>query len=115
MDWLANMQAWQALPPEVRRAQAWAQIPASVAASMALEGEPIPLDWIKALHDQSDALEPPHHDRACACPLRNHLTSHDGHAARSLMGPADYEVEVGLPAAQQMVVIGHQDERMKLE
>lgn len=55
MDWLANMQAWQALPPEVRRAQAWAQIPASVAASMAFEGEPVPLDWIQALHDQCPA------------------------------------------------------------
>ena len=33
MDWLENMQAWQALPPEKRQAQAWAQVPASVTAS----------------------------------------------------------------------------------
>ena len=37
VNWLANMQAWQALPPEKRREQAWAQVPASVAASMAFE------------------------------------------------------------------------------
>ena len=50
MDWLANMQAWQALPPETRREQAWAQVPASVAASMAFEGEPVNQSWLEELH-----------------------------------------------------------------
>jgi len=50
MDWLAIMQAWQALPPEKRREQAWAQIPASVAASMAFEGEPVNQSWLEELH-----------------------------------------------------------------
>lgn len=53
MDWLANMQAWQALPPEKRREQAWAQVPTSVAASMAFEGDPVSLEWIKALHQRA--------------------------------------------------------------
>lgn len=59
MDWLANMQAWQALPAEKRRAQAWAQIPASVAASMAFEGEPVDQTWLEELHRRGAPGSPP--------------------------------------------------------
>jgi len=44
------MQTWQALPPERRQAQAWAQVPASVAASMAFEGEPVDQEHLEELH-----------------------------------------------------------------
>lgn len=50
VKWLTNMQAWQALRLEVRREQAWAQVPASVAASMAFEGEPVNQAWLEELH-----------------------------------------------------------------
>lgn len=40
VNWLANMQSWQALPSEQRQAQVWAQVPAS----MAFEGEPVSLE-----------------------------------------------------------------------
>lgn len=52
--WLANMQAWQALPPEKRREQAWAQVPASVAASMAFEAEPVNQTWLEELHRRTE-------------------------------------------------------------
>jgi hypothetical protein len=54
LNWLANMQAWQALPPEKRREQAWAQVPASVAASMAFEGEPVNQTWLEELHRRTE-------------------------------------------------------------
>ena len=54
MDWLAIMQAWQALPSEKRSEQAWAQIPASVAASMAFEGEPVNQTWLEELHRRTE-------------------------------------------------------------
>jgi len=50
LNWLANMQSWQALPSEQRRAQAWAQVPASVEASMAFEGEPVSRERLEELH-----------------------------------------------------------------
>lgn len=50
MTWLVNMQTWQVLPPEQRLAQAWAQVPASVAASMAFEGEPVSRERLEELH-----------------------------------------------------------------
>lgn len=53
MNWLSKVRAWQALPEETRSAQAWAQIPASVAASMAFEGEPVSLEHLKQLHGDS--------------------------------------------------------------
>jgi len=46
MNWLAILQRWQVLPPEQRRAQ----VPASVAASMAFEGEPVSLEHLEELH-----------------------------------------------------------------
>ena len=50
VNWLTNMQSWQALPSEQRRAQAWAQVPASVEASMAFEGEPVSRERLEELH-----------------------------------------------------------------
>jgi hypothetical protein len=50
VNWLVNMQAWQVLPPEQRQAQAWTQVPASVAASMAFEGEPVSRERLEELH-----------------------------------------------------------------
>lgn len=50
MIWLTTMRQWQALPPEQRQAQAWAQVPVSVAASMAFEGEPVSRERLEELH-----------------------------------------------------------------
>ena len=50
MTWQDNIRHWQALPPELRRAQAWTQVPASVAASMAFEGEPVSRERLEELH-----------------------------------------------------------------
>jgi hypothetical protein len=46
MNWFAKMQVWQALPPEQRRAQAWAQ----VSANMAFEREPVSRERLEELH-----------------------------------------------------------------
>lgn len=54
VNWLAKMQAWQALPQETRQAQAWAQVPASVAASMAFEGEPVSRQHLEELHRRTE-------------------------------------------------------------
>lgn len=54
MDWLSNMKAWQALPEENRRDQAWAQVPQSVAASMAFEGEPVDPTWLEKIHRRTE-------------------------------------------------------------
>ena len=46
VNWLTTLQQWQALPPEQRQAQAWAQVPAS----MAFEGEPVSRERLEELH-----------------------------------------------------------------
>jgi hypothetical protein len=44
------IQAWQALSPEERLRRQWAQIPHSVAISMAFAGEPVDLAELEAEH-----------------------------------------------------------------
>jgi hypothetical protein len=50
VNWFSKVRGWQALPEETRLAQAWDKVPASVAASMAFEGEPVSLKHLKQLH-----------------------------------------------------------------
>lgn len=54
MDWLATMKAWQELSEEQRREQAWAQVPQSVAASMAFEGEFVDQTWLEKIHRETE-------------------------------------------------------------
>ena len=46
----AIIQAWQALPPEEQLRRQWAEIPHSVAISMAFEGEPVDQAILEAEH-----------------------------------------------------------------
>ena len=52
MTWQANIARWRALKPAERKARRWADVPRQVAASMAFEGEPVDLGWLKTLHDR---------------------------------------------------------------
>jgi hypothetical protein len=52
MTWQANIARWQKLKPAERKARRWANVPHQVAASMAFEGEPVDLEWLKALHSR---------------------------------------------------------------
>lgn len=50
MTWQEKVQAWRALPEKEREAIRWSKVPRQVAASMAFEGEPVDLQWLKELH-----------------------------------------------------------------
>jgi hypothetical protein len=50
MNWQAKIAEWRRLPPAERRARRWSGVPRQVAASMAFEGEPVDLAWLKTLH-----------------------------------------------------------------
>ena len=43
---------WRKLKPAERKARRWADVPRQVAASMAFEGEPVDLEWLKTLHNR---------------------------------------------------------------
>lgn len=50
MDWQEAIRRWRASPPEERLRREWEQIPENVALSMAIEGEPVDLEKLKAGH-----------------------------------------------------------------
>ena len=52
MTWKTNIAQWRKLNPVERKARRWADVPRQVAASMAFEGEPVDLEWLKALHNR---------------------------------------------------------------
>jgi hypothetical protein len=56
VNWIQNIAQWRRLSPEARLRHRWAAIPADVAQSMAFEGEPVPLEIIRATLDR---IEPP--------------------------------------------------------
>ena len=52
MTWQTKIAQWRKLKPAERKARRWADVPRQVAASMAFEGEPVDLEWLKALHNR---------------------------------------------------------------
>ncbi len=48
MTWTQNIARWRRLPAETKLRHRWEAIPADVAQSMAFEGEPVPLETIRA-------------------------------------------------------------------
>ena len=56
MNWIQNIAHWRSLTPEAKLRRRWETIPADVAQSMAFEGEPVPLEIIRATLDR---IEPP--------------------------------------------------------
>jgi hypothetical protein len=52
MVWQQKISQWRKLSPAERKARRWKEIPRQVAASMAFEGEPVDLEWLKALHNR---------------------------------------------------------------
>lgn len=56
MNWTQNIALWRSLPAETKLRRRWEAIPADVAESMAFEGEPVPLETIRATLDR---IEPP--------------------------------------------------------
>lgn len=56
MTWIQNIARWRRLPEETKLRRRWEAIPADVAQSMAFEGEPVPLESIRAALDR---IEPP--------------------------------------------------------
>ena len=52
MTWHQNISQWRKLSPAERKARRWKKVPEQVAASMAFEGEPVDLEWLKALHNR---------------------------------------------------------------
>ena len=56
MNWIQNIDDWRRLSPEAKLRRRWEAIPADVAQSMAFEGEPVPLERIRATLDR---IEPP--------------------------------------------------------
>jgi hypothetical protein len=50
MTWQRRISEWRKLKPAERKARRWAEVPHQVAASMAFEGEPVELEWLKTLH-----------------------------------------------------------------
>jgi hypothetical protein len=56
MNWIQNIAQWRSLTPEAKLRRRWEMIPADVAQSMAFEGEPVPVETIRAALDR---IEPP--------------------------------------------------------
>jgi len=56
MSWIQNIAQWRNLSPEAKLRRRWEAIPMDVAQSMAFEGEPVPLEHIRATLDR---IEPP--------------------------------------------------------
>ena len=56
MNWQENIIRWRALPPEEKLRRRWEAIPEDVAESMAFEGEPVPVEVIRAILAR---IEPP--------------------------------------------------------
>ncbi len=56
MNWIQNIARWRGLTLEAKLRLRWEAIPADVAQSMAFEGEPVPIEMIRAILDQ---IEPP--------------------------------------------------------
>ena len=56
MNWIQNIAQWRDLSPEAKLRRRWEAIPADVAQSMAFEGEPVPMERIRATLAQ---IEPP--------------------------------------------------------
>jgi hypothetical protein len=56
MNWIQNISQWRSLTPEAKLRRRWEAIPADVAESMAFEGEPVPMEMIRATLDR---IEPP--------------------------------------------------------
>jgi hypothetical protein len=52
MTWQERIANWRKLKPAERKARRWAAIPRQVADSMAFEGEPVDLEWLKTLHSR---------------------------------------------------------------
>jgi hypothetical protein len=52
MTWQEKIVQWRKLKPEERKARRWEKVPQQVAASMAFEGEPVDLEWLKTLHNR---------------------------------------------------------------
>jgi len=52
MTWEKNISRWRKLKPAQRKARRWADVPRQVADSMAFEGEPVNLEWLKTLHSR---------------------------------------------------------------
>ena len=50
MSFTEAITRWRALPEEERLRRRWNAIPSQVADSMAFEGEPVDLAWLKTLH-----------------------------------------------------------------
>ncbi len=48
MNWIENINRWRRLPPEVKLRHCREAIPLDVAQSMAFEGEPVPVERIRA-------------------------------------------------------------------
>ncbi len=48
MNWKENITLWRSLSPEEKLRRRWESIPLSVAQSMAFEGEPVPMERIRA-------------------------------------------------------------------
>jgi hypothetical protein len=56
MKWKENIIRWRSLPPEEKLRRRWEAIPLNVAQSMAFEGEPVPIERIRATLAR---IEPP--------------------------------------------------------
>jgi len=52
MNWKENITRWRAQTPEEKLRRRWEAIPADVARSMAFEGEPVPMEMIRATLDR---------------------------------------------------------------
>lgn len=55
MTWQEKINAWRKISPAQRKAIRLAQAPRQVALSMAFEGEPVDLQWLKELHRRKAA------------------------------------------------------------
>ena len=53
MTWQGNIQRWRALPEPLKRYLRLSSIPKNVAESMAFEGEPVPIEKIRVMFEQS--------------------------------------------------------------
>jgi hypothetical protein len=56
MTWKENISQWRHLTPEEKLRRKWEAIPLDVARSMAFEGEPVPVERIRATLAR---IEPP--------------------------------------------------------
>lgn len=56
MNWKENITRWRSLTPEEKLRRKWEAIPQKVARSMAFEGEPVPIERIRATLAR---IEPP--------------------------------------------------------